>query len=58
MSKSTFTLTPEARKAAFEKVFMSAPQRNPANSGKDYKRPYSKTAKARKTQEHSLKQGA
>lgn len=28
---------------AFEKVFMSAPQRNPANSGKNYNRPYKKT---------------
>lgn len=29
--------------AAFEKVFMSAPQRNPLNSGKNYVRPYKKT---------------
>lgn len=28
---------------AFEKVFMSAPQRNPENSGKNYVRPYKKT---------------
>lgn len=29
--------------AAFQKVFMSAPQRNPNNSGKNYVRPYKKT---------------
>ena len=44
----TYTLSKEAREAAFQKVFMSAPQRNPNNSGTSYKRPYSKTEKNRK----------
>lgn len=41
--------------AAFEKVFLSAPQYNPSNSGKgeqgNYKRAYNKTAKAKEAKE-------
>jgi hypothetical protein len=35
--------TQAERKAAYLQVFCSAPQLNPGNSGKNYKRSYNKT---------------
>lgn len=44
---NSFTWTPEARKKAFEDVFLSHKWGNSANAGKgkkgSYKRPYNKT---------------
>ena len=46
----SITVTEEMRKAAYEKVFLSAPQYNPNNSGVNYKRPYSKTKRKKENQ--------
>ena len=41
----------QERKAAFQEVFMTHLNGNRDNAGKNYKRPYSKTAKAKASME-------